>query len=114
MNTHFAPTAIRKPLTGLMIAGTLFASAAGIAAAEPAVTGPEPSGASGSSHVVVTYGYDGYPQYDYVYIDPAPQPDAVAGANRIGSGGTDRTWVPVARPDGSGWTICRPAVSQCW
>ncbi|OJF82001.1 hypothetical protein NS14008_26070 [Nocardia seriolae] len=98
----------------MAIAGTLFATAAGIAAAEPTATGPQQSGTGASPHVVVTYDYNGYPTYDYVYTDPAPQPAAVpGGGNRLGSGASDRTCVPVLRPDGSGWTVCRPNIALC-
>ncbi|WP_040815437.1 hypothetical protein [Nocardia concava] len=113
MNTHGALTVIRKPLTCMVIAGTLFATAAGVAAAEPGATGPQAPGNAGTSHVVVTYDDNGYPRYDYVYIDPAPQPPSDPAANRLGTGGEERTWRPVPRPDGSGWTVCRPSATPC-
>ncbi|MEC3952688.1 hypothetical protein VMT65_06565 [Nocardia sp. CDC153] len=97
----------------MIIAGTMLATAAGVAAAEPTLTGPQAPGSNSTAHVVVTYDDNGYPQYDYVYTDPAPQPAAdPAGANRLGAGGTEQTWVRVVHPDGS-WTVCPNTASYC-
>ncbi|AYF76369.1 hypothetical protein D7D52_23920 [Nocardia yunnanensis] len=106
-------TGVRKPLALMAIAGALLTAAAGIAAADPPGTDAHaPAQPSGSPHTVVTYGYDGYPQYSYVYTDPAPA-QAPAPANRLADPGQDRTWQPVSRPDGSGWTVCRLDAATC-
>ncbi|GAB2509857.1 hypothetical protein [Nocardia heshunensis] len=111
------PVIARKLAAGTAIAGTILAVGAGIAAAEPpGGTIHTPSTPGGEhAHVVVTYDYNGYPEYNYVYTqDPAPASDpATAAGNRLATGGQDRTWVPVARPDGTGWTVCQPYAVQC-
>ncbi|MGW5107381.1 hypothetical protein [Nocardia sp. NPDC004123] len=122
MHTSNALIAVRKPLTCLVAAGALFATAAGIAAAEP--PGSTISGGSGagstapgtSHHTVITYSTDPYGySYQYEYVDPAPQPVAPdpATTNRLSTGGSDHTWMPVARPDGTGWTVCTPYSTVC-
>ncbi|MGW4241455.1 hypothetical protein [Nocardia sp. NPDC004722] len=112
------PVTARKLAACMAIAGTILAVGAGVAGAEPAGRGniPTPSGPSTSgehAHVVVTYDYNGYPEYNYVYTqtDPAPSADPATG-NRLAPGGQDRTWAPVAHPDGS-WTVCQPYAVQC-
>lgn len=119
MYTNNTLSAVRKPLTCLVAAGALFATAAGLAAAEP--PGSTISGGAGSGshplsapHTVITYSIDpnGY-QYDYVQVAPQPATPAPATANRLGDGGSARTWVPTARPDGTGWTVCTPLSTIC-
>lgn len=110
------PVTARKLVACMAITGGILAIGAGVAAAEPpGGTIHTPSTPGGEhAHVVVTYDYNGYPEYNYVYTqtDPLPASDPAAG-NRLAPGGQDRTWVPVARPDGSGWTVCQPYAVQC-
>ncbi|MVU81492.1 hypothetical protein GPX89_30165 [Nocardia sp. ET3-3] len=102
----------RKLLACTAIAGTMFATAAGIASAEPTRNGPEPSGSGGTSHVVVSYDNNGYATYDYV-SDPAPQsPSTGAGDRKLGEGGTEQAWERILLPDGH-WIVCRPNVTVC-
>ncbi|WP_405484443.1 hypothetical protein [Nocardia sp. NBC_00511] len=127
MNTRQTLTAIRKPLTCLLIAGALAGAATGVASAEPRGrdngsgigAGGSPTSPSTQHSPTITYSTDPYGTYSYTYqytepIAPAPASTPVTDPRTATSGGREaHTWIRVPRADGQGWVVCPAGSVQC-
>ncbi len=117
----------RKRVLALIVAGLAVGSvsAAGGAAAE-SLSGSDHSGRSGS-HGDST-GWHAIDPFGYQHSDPNPlrqneHRDALrdyhrrkgseSGESGASNGAGDSAWTRTQRPDGSGWTVCRPHAKWC-
>ncbi|WP_406271860.1 hypothetical protein OH799_31565 [Nocardia sp. NBC_00881] len=115
-------TAARRLLTCAAIIGAITAGGAGLAAAESHSGPSDPRNGSGNTtgwHHIDPMGYHHQERNplrrqqqrdairDYHQRQNQPAPSDTTGDNGSSS------WSQVQRPDGSGYTVCRPQASWC-